>query len=70
MDKVELRLAIEVDGPTHQGSEAQAHDQVRQQFIESLDIKFLRFTNSEVYQNLDAVVEIIYQKVLGLKKGH
>lgn len=62
-----LRLVIEVDGPTHQGSEAQTYDQARQQFIESLGIEFLRFTNSEVYQNLDAVLEIIHQKVLGLQ---
>ncbi|MEM7065144.1 MAG: DUF559 domain-containing protein [Cyanobacteria bacterium P01_B01_bin.77] len=39
----------------------------RQQLIESLGIEFLRFTNIEVYQNLDAVLEIIHQKVLSLQ---
>lgn len=64
-----LKLAIEVDGPTHWGTEAQAYDQRRQQMIESLGIQFLRFTNSDVYQNLAHVVEVVHQKVLTLKKN-
>ncbi|MEM6254717.1 MAG: endonuclease domain-containing protein [Cyanobacteria bacterium P01_D01_bin.156] len=62
-----LRLAIEVDGPTHQGPEAQSYDQVRQQLIESLGIEFLRFTNNEIYQTLDIVLDVIHQKVLSLQ---
>ncbi|MEM9092836.1 MAG: endonuclease domain-containing protein [Cyanobacteria bacterium P01_F01_bin.53] len=52
----ELKLAIEIDGPTHQGSQAQEYDQHRQQFIESLGIQFLRFTNQDIYHNLDNVL--------------
>ncbi|NEP16346.1 MAG: DUF559 domain-containing protein [Leptolyngbya sp. SIO4C1] len=60
-----LKLAIEVDGPTHDGAAAQAYDQRRQQFIEGFGLQFLRFTNRQVYQDLDAVVETILSKSLG-----
>ncbi|MEL6319257.1 MAG: endonuclease domain-containing protein [Cyanobacteria bacterium J06626_14] len=63
-----LKLAIEVDGPTHLSPEAQAYDQRRQQFIEELGIRFLRFTNQEVYQNLDGVLTVIHQKICTLQK--
>lgn len=63
----QLKLAIEVDGPTHQGTDAQNYDQLRQLSIEGLDIQFLRFTNREVYQNIDGVLDTIYQKILALQ---
>jgi very-short-patch-repair endonuclease len=55
----ELKLAIEIDGSSHDGEEAQAYDAQRQFYIESKGIRFLRFTNRQVYQELDAVVEAI-----------
>ena len=64
----QLKLAIEVDGPTHQSAEAQGYDQFRQKIIEGLDIQFLRFENRDVYQNIDGVLDAIYQKVLALQK--
>ncbi|WP_107668603.1 endonuclease domain-containing protein [Cyanothece sp. BG0011] len=55
----ELRLAIEVDGPSHFTPETKVYDTERQAFIESFGNRFLRFTNRQVYQELDAVVEAI-----------
>ncbi|MEA5508563.1 endonuclease domain-containing protein [Crocosphaera sp. UHCC 0190] len=63
----ELRLAIEVDGPSHLGAEAQAYDAQRQAFIESFGTRFLRFTNQQVYQELDAVVEAIALVILDMR---
>jgi len=54
-----LRLAIEVDGPSHQNPESQAYDVERQELIESLSIKLLRFTNEEVFTNIGWVLECI-----------
>jgi very-short-patch-repair endonuclease len=51
-----LRLAIEIDGESHQSEEAAAYDRDRQAFIEALGIRFLRFTNQEVYEHLDAAI--------------
>ena len=51
----ELKLGIELDGETHYVGEAQQRDRRRQQFIESLGIRVLRFLNDDVYENLDGV---------------
>jgi len=54
-----LRLVIEVDGPTHLSELAKSLDLIRQQEIESWGIKFLRFTNTDVYENIGGVIERI-----------
>lgn len=60
----ELRLAIEIDGGSHFINEqAENRDLVRQKFIESNKIKFLRFTNSDIYYHLENVLEMIYEHI-------
>ena len=55
----ELKLAIEIDGASHEGDDAVEYDTHREHFIESLGISFLRFQNDQIYHALDAVVEVI-----------
>lgn len=50
------KLAIEIDGATHFTEGAEEYDRERQQVIESYGIRFLRFTNAEVMENIDGVV--------------
>lgn len=57
----ETRLIIEVDGPIHQYT--QAEDKIRQKFLESLGFTVLRFTNVEVLNTTQAVVEAIERQV-------
>ena len=54
-----LRLAIEIDGDSHYWDHAQEYDAQRQAFIEALGIRFLRFTNTEVYQHMEGVIAAI-----------
>lgn len=49
----ELKLAIELDGDSHFDP---GKDEERQRMIESYGIRFLRFTNEEVYKNLEEVL--------------
>ena len=65
----ELKLAIEIDGPSHDSPEAQAYDHQRQQFIESFGIKFLRFPNQLIYEQLEFVVATIAEKASAINKG-
>jgi very-short-patch-repair endonuclease len=46
-----LKLAIEVDGFTHESDSARVRDQIRQSDIESLGIHFARLTDDEVLGN-------------------
>ena len=54
-----LKLAVEIDGDSHYKMSAQDGDQARQAYIESFGIGFLRFTNEEVYQELENVLAAI-----------
>ena len=54
-----LKLAVEIDGDSHYQDGSRDNDTQRQTFIESFGIRFLRFTNREVYENLEGVLEAI-----------
>ncbi len=48
----ELKLVIEVDGSIHDLKEVKNNDQIRQEIIESFEIRVIRFTNKQIRQNL------------------
>ncbi len=52
----ELALAIEVDGAVHNKKNILDRDKIRQEIIETDNIKFLRFTNDEVFNNTKSVI--------------
>ena len=63
----ELKLAIEVDGESHFMPGVEDQDKARQEHIEAYGIRFLRFTNPEVCDNLDGVCQDIYDKIEEIK---
>ena len=63
-----LKLVIEIDGDSHAGEAAQQSDQERQKYIEGFGFLFLRFTNQEIYKNLDGVLGKIAEKCDELNK--
>jgi len=58
-----IKLAIEIDGASHLDEEAIEYDKKRQEFIESVGIKIIRFKNEEVFVNIDRVIEEIEKEV-------
>lgn len=54
----EKRLAIEVDGIHHQILNAE-YDKQRTEFINQFNIIVLRFTNEEVFTNIEKVIDEI-----------
>jgi very-short-patch-repair endonuclease len=54
-----LRLVIEVDGATHSSKKEIEYDNKRQKYLESLELKVLRFRNIDIKENLDAVIDRI-----------
>jgi very-short-patch-repair endonuclease len=65
---VEIKLAIEIDGDSHFSDGAEIADRERQSFIESSGIRFLRFTNRQVYEELDGIIEAISEMIYTLRK--
>ncbi len=58
------KLVIELDGDSHFLTQsAQRHDAKRQQELEALGLKVMRFQNRDVLINLHGVLEMIYELV-------
>jgi len=52
---VKLKLIIELDGCVHEDDDIYDKDQIRQKELEGLGYKFLRYTNRQVYKQLESV---------------
>ena len=57
------RLAVELDGSQHYMPEGQQYDLERTRFLNSQGIMVLRFSNTDVLQNLYGVCQAIDQAV-------
>ena len=58
---IEAMLVIEVDGATHEYTAEE--DAIRQSFIEGMGYRVVRFTNQDVFENLEGVLETIWRMV-------
>jgi len=54
-----VKLAIELDGSIHSLLEVKMNDGIRQEYLESLGIHFMRFDNKEIFSDAMGVVEKI-----------
>lgn len=61
----QIKLAVELDGESHFIEGAEKRDQEPQKMIESCGVRFLRFTNRDVYERLEGVVEEILKRMAG-----
>ena len=55
----ELNLVIEIDGDSHFEQNAEKYDLERNNFMNGLGIRVLRFTNREIVENLDGVLLVL-----------
>jgi very-short-patch-repair endonuclease len=56
---VELKLAIELDGGQHYETTAKIHDQRRTLYLKQQGIEVVRFSNLEVIDQMNEVLEQI-----------
>ncbi len=56
---LDAKLVIELDGATHSTEAEIARDRERTRILEACGCQVIRFTNAEVYSNLDGVIETI-----------
>ena len=54
-------LAVDLDGDSHFTDEAMEYDRQRTAYLNSLNIRVIRFLNSDVYDNLHGVCEKILE---------
>jgi len=53
------KLIIEIDGSIHQLNEVKENDKIRQEHLENLGLKIIRFTTDDILNNLEATLQII-----------
>jgi very-short-patch-repair endonuclease len=61
-----FKLAVEVDGEIHLNKEILEHDDGREYEIEKFGIKILRFTNKEVFEDIESVKKRIFHEITSL----
>ncbi len=57
------KLVIEVDGGQHSSGEIVGDDRIRDEYMASLGLGVLRFTNIEVLKRVEVVVESIIENM-------
>jgi very-short-patch-repair endonuclease len=63
----EARMVIEVDGATHGTDEEIARDAARSAALAAQGYDVLRFTNDDVFHNLNGVLETIHMRLATLR---
>ena len=59
----QLKLVIEIDGFSHDFK--MDYDQKRQEFLEKLGLKVLKFSDKQVLKEVDGVIQIIVDFIIG-----
>lgn len=62
-----LKLAIELDGPSHFEDGAAERDAARTQYLEAKGWTVIRFSNADVVEDINTVVEAIWLKATELR---
>lgn len=63
------KLVIEVDGGQHLYDEEIKNDRTRDEYMRNLGLKVLRFSNTNVMNNIEGVVESIEREIPLLQRG-
>ena len=56
---LEGKLVVEIDGVTHSTTAALRRDEERTRILESLGFLVVRVANTDVYENIDGILEMI-----------
>lgn len=57
------KLVIEIDGDSHFNKNAKQKDEARTDFLKSLGLRVLRFTNKEIMDNISGVIVTIQNEI-------
>ena len=59
-----VKLVLEIDGSVHETAQAKVYNAHRQELIERLGLRVLRFTNDEIFDRLDTALKRIREHLL------
>lgn len=55
------KLIVELDGGQHHTEEGMNRDQIRDKYLENFGFSVLRFSDREVFKNIEGVLERIFE---------
>ncbi len=58
------KLVIELDGGQHYSQAGKEKDEARDAYMRGLGLKVLRFSDRDVFENLDGVLEVIWRELI------
>jgi len=56
-------LVIELDGGQHYGTMGKQKDTIRDDYLGKLDIKVLRFSDRDIFENLTSILEVVWSSL-------
>jgi len=56
---LELKLIIEIDGESHNNTEIAKNDIIRQEYLEKLGFRVIRFTDEEILKSMNEVLLVL-----------
>lgn len=56
-------LVIEIDGSQHYSAQGKEKDKMRDDYMGSIGVKVLRFSDREIFENLNGVLERIWNQL-------
>jgi very-short-patch-repair endonuclease len=59
----EQSLVIEVDGDSHADADQVVKDRQREQYLQSLGLRIIRYINDDIVKNLDGVLEDLAERL-------
>ncbi|WP_100629859.1 endonuclease domain-containing protein [Algoriphagus formosus] len=65
----EYLLALEIDGGIHQSEDQRIRDNGREEDLQQLDLNILRFSNDEVLNEIQTVLNRILSEIERIRKG-
>jgi very-short-patch-repair endonuclease len=65
----DLMLAIEIDGMSHNHEEAFLKDELREENLEKLGVRFIRFTESEMKRDMQNVIRALESIIIEIVKS-
>ncbi|OGH93816.1 MAG: hypothetical protein A2538_03005 [Candidatus Magasanikbacteria bacterium RIFOXYD2_FULL_41_14] len=66
----DLKIVVEVDGLTHSEEVVFEKDEVRQEYLENLGLKVVRYNSQDIFYKINDVLEGLYNICLELSKAN
>ena len=57
------KLVVELDGGQHYTEEGRRRDNSRDHFLQGLGLTTIRFSDREVFENLDGVIDVVMRRL-------